>query len=152
MLAKVDQVLVGVVMDMKRGSETLGPFNLADRPIRIGREAANNDIVLRDAYVSRRHAQIEMRGRSFWIVDLQSSNGTFLNGIRLDAQNGMAAALRDGDRVLIGTRDLVVRAAAREGQPAVFVREDSAEAPRGDGTTALKGAGLTRSRPAKSTS
>lgn len=152
MLTRVDQVLVGVVVEMKRGSETLGPFNVADRPIRIGREAASNDIVLRDAYISRRHAQIEVRDGSFWVVDLSSSNGTFLNGIRLDEQNGLAAPLRDGDSVLIGTRELVFRAAWRDDQPAIFVREESVEAPRGDGTTALKGAELTRSRPAKTNS
>ena len=43
-----------------------------------GRE---NDVVLRDPYVSDRHAQLTWDGSAWWIEDLGSSNGTHIDGI-----------------------------------------------------------------------
>ncbi len=48
-------------------------------PIRIGR-AADNDLVVRDLRVSRHHAAIELDGDAWTIRDLESSNGTYLEG------------------------------------------------------------------------
>jgi hypothetical protein len=45
----------------------------------IGR-GLNNDIILEDARVSRNHAQLRYRSRRFWLTDLGSTNGTFVNG------------------------------------------------------------------------
>ncbi len=52
--------------------------------VRIGREATGNDLVLDDASVSRHHALIAGHEGAFQVQDLGSSNGTFLNGMRLD--------------------------------------------------------------------
>lgn len=59
-------------------------------PIRIGR-AADNDIVLPDRVpddriVSRKHAEIYFEGGRYWVKDLGSTNGTFLNDVRLEPQ------------------------------------------------------------------
>ena len=48
----------------------------------IGREAVN-DIVIDDAEMSGRHAKIRFRGEGFWVEDLNSTNGTFVNGDRI---------------------------------------------------------------------
>lgn len=48
----------------------------------IGREAGN-DIVLPDSQVSRHHARIDYDGRDYKVTDLNSSNGTYLGGVRL---------------------------------------------------------------------
>ena len=52
--------------------------------LRIGR-AADNDVVVSDLSVSRYHAQLRRTGRGYEVVDLESHNGTFLNGQRISA-------------------------------------------------------------------
>ena len=80
-----------------------GEFPIEEaRPIVIGR-SSELDMVLVEEMVSRRHAQIEMRGGVISIQDLGSTNGTFVNGEKI--QN---AVLREGDRVLVGTSILKV--------------------------------------------
>lgn len=54
----------------------------AGKVLTVGRDT-KNDIVLEDAQASRNHARIEYDGKAFRITDLNSSNGTFLEGARL---------------------------------------------------------------------
>jgi adenylate cyclase len=64
----------------------------------IGR-APSNHIVLSDEKVSRRHAIVHAQGENeFWLVDLGSSNGTYLNSRRVT----QPIQLRDQDRIEIG--------------------------------------------------
>lgn len=64
----------------------------------VGR-ALGNTLVLNDPRVSRRHAVIHSQGGSeFWLVDLGSSNGTYVNGHRVT----QSLALSDGDRLEFG--------------------------------------------------
>jgi pSer/pThr/pTyr-binding forkhead associated (FHA) protein len=65
-------------------------------PITVG-GADGNDIVLASAQVSRNHAVLERRGRTVELADLNSENGTFVNGERI-----VRRALADGDRVSLG--------------------------------------------------
>ena len=62
----------------------------------IGREGC--DITLGDPDVSRRHAEIQISNGDILISDLGSTNGTFVNGERIDQPR----SLRDGDEVRIG--------------------------------------------------
>lgn len=50
--------------------------------------------------VSRRHARIQRQGEQYFLEDLQSNNGTYLNGREL--QPGERALLRDGDVIVLG--------------------------------------------------
>jgi hypothetical protein len=65
-------------------------------PVTLG-GAEGNDIVLGDAQVSRNHAVLERRGRTVELVDLNSENGTRVNGERIARR-----VLADGDRVSLG--------------------------------------------------
>jgi pSer/pThr/pTyr-binding forkhead associated (FHA) protein len=42
----------------------------------------NNDIVFKDKYISRHHARLQWDGANWWVEDLGSRNGTFINQIR----------------------------------------------------------------------
>jgi pSer/pThr/pTyr-binding forkhead associated (FHA) protein len=53
--------------------------------------------VLADPNVSRKHAEIRPRGSTFLVVDLGSTNGTRINGIRVNEHE-----LVDGDEVMFG--------------------------------------------------
>jgi diguanylate cyclase (GGDEF)-like protein len=64
----------------------------------IGRDR-DNDIVLDSDSVSRRHAKIEHRDRAFFVVDLDSTNGTFVND---DPEPVSMCQLRRGDQVKVG--------------------------------------------------
>jgi two-component system, NtrC family, sensor kinase len=64
--------------------------------ITIGRHPNNNIAVTQEA-ISRHHARIERRGSNFVILDLNSSNGTFVNGQKVSQQK-----LEEGDIVTMG--------------------------------------------------
>jgi len=71
-------------------------YELFAFPVTIG-GAAGNDLVFQDPLVSRNHATLERRGRIVELVDLNSENGTFVNGERISRR-----ALADGDRLSFG--------------------------------------------------
>jgi hypothetical protein len=60
------------------------------------------DVRVADTNVSRRHAELRRDDGAFWIVDLGSTNGTELNGRRVER-----ARVEDGDRITLGSTDLV---------------------------------------------
>ena len=65
-----------------RGGATLGSWFIENRRLTIGR-AEGADIRLADAAVSKAHAAIEVRGADHMLLDLESANGTFVNGNRI---------------------------------------------------------------------
>ncbi len=69
--------------------------------IQIGRDE-DNDIVLRDLWVSGKHAEIRRKGGGFVLVDLNSSNGLHYNGRRVPR-----AALSPGDVFTIGRHEFL---------------------------------------------
>jgi hypothetical protein len=76
-------------------------YPLARFTVDVGR-GRKNDIILDDPRVSRHHAQIRRRRRTFMVFDLDSANGTFVNGRPIEE-----AILSDGDRVSFGGVELV---------------------------------------------
>ena len=71
-------------------------FELAEGEIGLGR-GVRNEIRIQDGEASRAHARLALREGRFVLTDLQSSNGTYVNGRRIDKQ-----ALRVGDEVQVG--------------------------------------------------
>ncbi len=69
----------------------LGPINS------IGRNV-NNTIFVEDDFVSANHAMLTFRGRSWFVEDQGSTNGTYVNGHRIDRP----VALSFGDELTIG--------------------------------------------------
>lgn len=71
-------------------------YTLADNPVAIGR-GSDCDIRISDHSVSRRHARIQPGADGYYAVDLNSTNGTFVN----DAPASMHK-LKDGDYLRVG--------------------------------------------------
>jgi hypothetical protein len=88
-----------------REGEDRREIGLGPEPLAIGRDP-QNDVVLDDRRVSRRHAEIRLRLGRYTLYDLQSTNGTYVNGRRVAEM-----VLSDGDRLSIGGVELLFRAA-----------------------------------------
>ncbi len=84
-----------VRMDSANAGEVLP---LDQRSLRVGRNP-ENDLCLDDPGMSRNHARITRLGTNYCVEDLNSSNGTFVNGCRVKA-----AQLNNGDTVQFGAR------------------------------------------------
>jgi pSer/pThr/pTyr-binding forkhead associated (FHA) protein len=92
---------------------------LDGRALTIGRNLGC-DVWVRDVYVSQWHARVTVRGTSFYVEDLGSKNGTYVNGDRVTGPR----RLRDCDVIRIGTCRLTF-----EDEPARVTR-GSASRPR----------------------
>ena len=91
-------------------------FPVHGRGATIGRDA-DNDIVLPFGQISRRHAQIQCSPSGFTVADLGSTNGTFINGMRLSSSKRYP--LRPGDRLGIGPVLLQATRPAASGEAAL---------------------------------
>jgi hypothetical protein len=72
---------------------------LGESVFSIGR-LPDNDVVVADPKASRKHAEIRPAGNGFLLVDLQSTNGTRVNGTNVGEH-----VLVDGDRIAIGATE-----------------------------------------------
>lgn len=78
------------------------PFNVKEyyplnKEIFIGR-SDGNEIILKDPYVSKKHLKIAEDEGNFYVEDLSSANGTYLNGEKIMD----VARLKNGDRIRVG--------------------------------------------------
>ena len=89
-----------------RGRDQGTRFDLNDETILVGREASNT-IHLQDTEASRRHAELRLHEGIYTLTDLNSSNGTFVNGRRIESRE-----LASGDRVQLGKSLLLYTAAS----------------------------------------
>ncbi len=69
---------------------------LSETILTVGRNPESN-IVLADPNVSRNHAELQPRGSGYIVIDLGSTNGTRVNGVRIGEQQ-----LEDGDEIAFG--------------------------------------------------
>lgn len=82
---------------------------LGRQQVVIGR-SLKNAVQLADETVSRQHARLEYEAGSHVIVDLGSTNGTYVNGKRVERRR-----LSPGDRIVLGRTRLVYQAGLRPG-------------------------------------
>jgi pSer/pThr/pTyr-binding forkhead associated (FHA) protein len=89
-------------------------FALEKDQINIGR-AKENDIVIDNITVSRKHAFIQRKaGENYVIRDLNSSNGTFLDGIQIDSNDH---TLTDGAVIGIAKFEIMVKGLSKQAPP-----------------------------------
>lgn len=75
---------------------------LDSAPVTIGRSSANDMALGDDEFASAQHARVEPRRDGVWVEDVGSTNGTFVNGVKL----GRAQKLTPGDIIRVGETDL----------------------------------------------
>ena len=73
---------------------------LSEKPLVIGR-GGDTDVLVLDVEASRQHCSVRFSEGKFYILDLNSKNGTFVNGKKVDLHQ-----LRSGDRIRIGSTTL----------------------------------------------
>ncbi|MEW5958086.1 MAG: FHA domain-containing protein, partial [Chloroflexota bacterium] len=88
---------------IENGEATGASIPVTKHQLVLGRDESSADIVLKDRLVSRRHARISWKIIEFIIEDLDSSNGTRLNGAPLTKPH----LLKSGDRIEIGQNILL---------------------------------------------
>jgi FHA domain-containing protein len=88
------QEIVTLTMDGTR-------HEIDKRRVVLGR-SKDCDIQLADPNVSRRHAELRQEGSVYWVVDLDSTNGTLVNGRR-----AARTKLESGDTITIGSTELL---------------------------------------------
>jgi pSer/pThr/pTyr-binding forkhead associated (FHA) protein len=92
-----EQVADGGVLVIRAGGGRAGEtFELSGDRIAIGR-SPDADVFLDDVTVSRDHALIVRRNGAYWLDDLGSLNGTYVNRRRIDSHR-----LEDGDELQVG--------------------------------------------------
>jgi hypothetical protein len=84
--------------DLQEGED----YDLDSAQLTIGRGGQNDISISTDEYASARHARFEPRQDGVWVQDLGSTNGTYLNGARLEHPR----RLTQGDIVRVGETDL----------------------------------------------
>jgi hypothetical protein len=84
--------------DLEEGED----YELDSAQLTIGRGQQNDIAIASDEYASARHARFEPRQDGVWVQDLGSTNGTYLNGARLEHPR----RLTQGDVVRVGETDL----------------------------------------------
>jgi Nif-specific regulatory protein len=85
-------------------------FELDGDAVTVGREATN-DVRLADASVSRRHCELLREGAHFKLVDLDSFNGTYVNGVPVSER-----VLEHGDHLAVG--DILMLYAVQDAEEA----------------------------------
>jgi pSer/pThr/pTyr-binding forkhead associated (FHA) protein len=83
-------------LTIESGPDAGHSHRVDDHALRMGR-SPDNDVIFRDPATSGHHARLERRGDEFWVVDLGSTNGTFVNGESVQEKQ-----LNHGDRLTIG--------------------------------------------------
>lgn len=73
----------------------------------IGKKREDAEVVLEDISVSRLHARILREGDKYYLEDLNSTNGTFKNGLRMEPYE--KRGLDPGDEIKIGKKELIFR-------------------------------------------
>ncbi|MDP3113008.1 MAG: adenylate/guanylate cyclase domain-containing protein [Thermodesulfovibrionales bacterium] len=92
-------------------------YPLLNFPFRIGR-AADNDIAFEDKRVSRHHTEIFLSNGEYFIKDLGSQNGTWVNGVKITS-----TGIKTGDAIIIGGNTLLFDS----GKEDIFVEADTSD-------------------------
>jgi len=101
MLEEDGTVLEGEIygtMTVTEKGESLGTYNVTSNPLILGRDP-NSAVVVASDTVSKTHLKVFAKGDQFYIIDLGSTNGTFVNGQKISE-----TLVRPEDEIQLGKR------------------------------------------------
>jgi pSer/pThr/pTyr-binding forkhead associated (FHA) protein len=98
----------------------ISSFDLENAVVSIGR-SSDNDIQLTDRHTSRNHLILWGKGGRFFVKDLGSGNGTFINGHQIPS--GKVVGLRENQSILVGKSLISLRAGKSE-SVSVYLQPD----------------------------
>lgn len=81
-------------------------YEVTSNPFAIGKSQTCN-LVIADKVVSRHHAEVVQYGDKYFIKDLSSTNGTFINGNKLMADTDVE--LKDGQEIIFANKKFIYR-------------------------------------------
>lgn len=101
-------------LEIVRGPFSGASFSIDRSVCSIGR-SAESDVRIRDESVSANHATLLRKGGTWFVVDLRSANGTFVDGLRIAGER----ELTSGSRLKLGRVELMFRALDANGEAVV---------------------------------
>ncbi len=97
-------------LDIRKDQALIREFPLTQTEVSLGRSPDNQLVLSDDLSVSRHHAQFKYSGNGYVVTDLNSSDGTYVNGIQLAPHTPRSLAA--GDQVRIGQYEIILSIAA----------------------------------------
>jgi pSer/pThr/pTyr-binding forkhead associated (FHA) protein len=122
------------------GSDKGRSFDVKSERITMGR-GPENDIQLKDKSISRNHLEIFRKGARYYLQDLKSKNGTFVDGMRI--RSGVEYEIKEGIPIAVGKTFFSLGKAYPEDVLAILDSVDLFKELEGNGDLAIKDRPLT---------
>lgn len=95
----LDDAYLKVVNRLDSLNFKMQEYYVIEGDISLGR-SSRNDIVIKDKFVSKNHLLIREKNQRYYLEDLGSANGTFLNGVKVDSNEFIE--LQNNDKIGVG--------------------------------------------------
>ena len=95
----LDDAYLKVVNRLDSLNFKMQEYYVIDGDISLGR-SSKNDVVIKDKFVSKNHLLIRVKNQRYYLEDLGSANGTFLNGVKIDPNE--LIELQNNDKIGVG--------------------------------------------------
>jgi len=80
-------------------------IDIKDKSVLIGRNETTSSVYIKNAFVSRKHAEFYKKGDKYYIKDLFSTNGTYLENNKIDPN--VEYVLQNKNEIMLGTSDVI---------------------------------------------
>ncbi len=95
----LDEAYLKVVNRLDSLNFKMQEYYVIEGDISLGR-SSRNDVVIKDKFVSKNHLLIREKNQRYYLEDLGSANGTFLNGVKIDPNE--LIELQNNDKIGVG--------------------------------------------------
>ncbi len=89
------------------GKSNKNQIDLNNSPITVGKLQGAADVIINDESISRLHAKFTAKNGKYWLADLNSTNGTYKNGLRLSPNESVI--IEPGDEIGLGKLKFIYR-------------------------------------------